>query len=232
MVSPPRKALRFRGRSFLALVLAPQTPLSAWLAEVDAWLAHTPGFFGGKPLVVDVTGLGLSRDEFTSLLSDLNARKIKVLAVEGAEPSWLGEGSPPLLTGGRASGESEAAASHLCPATTAGSQRPSVLQIDAPVRSGQSIVHPDGDVVVIGSIASGAEVASAGSIHVYGALRGRALAGMYGDRQARIFCRRLEAELIAVNGFYRVADELDPRLYKKPAQAWLDGETLRVATLD
>jgi septum site-determining protein MinC len=100
------------------------------------------------------------------------------------------------------------------------------------VRSGQAIVHPEGDVTVVGSVASGAEIVAGGSIHIYGTLRGRALAGMYGNGKARVFCRRLEAELVAIDGFYKVADELEPYLHKKAVQAWLEGGTVKIMTLD
>ena len=100
------------------------------------------------------------------------------------------------------------------------------------MRSGQSVFFPDGDVTVLGSIASGAEVMAGGSIHVYGALRGRALAGAGGNRQARIFCSRIEAELLSVDGYYRTAEEVDASLRGGPAQAWLNGDTLVVATLE
>jgi len=85
---------------------------------------------------------------------------------------------------------------------------------------------------VLGSIASGAEVMAGGSIHVYGALRGRALAGAGGNHQARIFCNRIEAELLSVDGYYRTAEEVDASLRGRPAQAWLNGDTLMVATLE
>jgi Mrp family chromosome partitioning ATPase len=100
------------------------------------------------------------------------------------------------------------------------------LLIETSVRSGQAIVHPEGDVTVIGSVSSGAEIVAGGSIHIYGTLRGRALAGMYGNGRARVFCRRLEAELVAIDGFYKVADELEPYLHKKAVQAWLEGGTV------
>jgi septum site-determining protein MinC len=70
-----------------------------------------------------------------------------------------------------------------------------------PIRSGQSIIFPHGDVTILGSVASGAEVVAGGSIHVYGALRGRALAGSTGDMRARIFCSRNEAELMSIDGY-------------------------------
>ena len=250
----PRSSLRFRGRSFLAIVLTPELPLEGWLAEVDAWLVRTPGFLAGKPLVVDVTGLALGKVEFRKLLTELKARSVSILGVEGVEQAWLGEGDPPLLTGGRTSGVVElpdsaagagtpksayptAASPRTAPAPppmpVAASPKPSTtLLIETSVRSGQAIVHPDGDVTVVGSVSSGAEIVAGGSIHIYGTLRGRALAGMYGNGRARIFCRRLEAELIAIDGFYKVADELEPYLQKKAVQAWLDGGSVKIMTLD
>lgn len=104
--------------------------------------------------------------------------------------------------------------------------------VEAPVRSGQRIVNPDGDVIVIGSVGSGAEIVAAGSIHVYGALRGRAMAGAYGDEGARIFCRRLEAELIAVNGLYQTAEDIEPRLRRQPVQIRLAEGAMRVTPFD
>ena len=252
----PRSSLRFRGRSFLAIVLTPEMPFEGWLSEVDAWLARTPGFLAGKPLVVDLTGLSVDKTEFRFLLSELKARSVAILGVEGVEPSSLGDGDPPLLTGGRTAGMVElsdspapaaapksayptAASPRSAPSPTpAAAPAPAVpkpsstLLIETTVRSGQAIVHPEGDVTVVGSVASGAEIVAGGSIHIYGTLRGRALAGMYGNGRARIFCRRLEAELIAIDGFYKVADELEPQLHRKSVQAWLEGGTVKIMTLD
>ena len=109
---------------------------------------------------------------------------------------------------------------------------PSFLLLEAPVRSGQSVVFPRGDVTVVGSVGSGAEVVAGGSIHVYGTLRGRAVAGIAGQGGARIFCRRLEAELLAIDGLYRTADDIEPALRGKAAMAWLEGDSMRVAGLD
>ena len=101
-----------------------------------------------------------------------------------------------------------------------------------PVRSGQSIYHPEGDVTVIGSVASGAEIMAGGSVHIYGTLRGRAMAGAYGEKRARIFCRRLEAELLSVCGVYLTAEEISANMQSQSIQAWLDNETVKIARLD
>ncbi len=84
----------------------------------------------------------------------------------------------------------------------------------------------------MGSVASGAEVIAGGSIHVYGALRGRAIAGLTGNSRARIFCRKLEAELLAIDGVYQTADDMSPDLRSKPVEAWLAGEAMVLAKLD
>ena len=109
---------------------------------------------------------------------------------------------------------------------------PGSLLIDTPIRSGQSILFPGGDVTVIGSVSSGAEIVAGGSIHVYGALRGRAMAGSTGNTRARIFCRRNEAELVSVDGYYRTAEQMDAELRGQPTQCWLQERVLSIATLD
>jgi septum site-determining protein MinC len=118
------------------------------------------------------------------------------------------------------------------PAAATPEQTHSPLVIEAPVRSGQTVFYPQGDVIVIGSVSSGADVIAGGSIHVYGTLRGRAMAGAYGEMRARIFCRRLEAELLAVGGVYLTADEIDKEMLSHNVQIWLDSEDVKVARLD
>ena len=89
------------------------------------------------------------------------------------------------------------------------------------MRSGQTVTYDKGDVIVVGSVSSGAEIFAGGSIHVYGTLRGRAIAGMTGDGRARIFCRRFEAELLAIEGIYRIARRHGLRpCAAGPVQAW------------
>jgi len=223
---------RFHGRSFLALVLKPQMPTTEWLAEADKWIARSPGFFSGKPLVIDVTGLSLTKRDFEGLMSGLMIRDIRILGVEGADPSWLGTSLPPLLTRATPAPPSEDVKPACSPPPTSDTTpEPASMLIEGPVRSGQSILFPSGDVTVIGSVASGAEIVAGGSIHVYGALRGRAIAGFNENPDARIFCHRLEAELLAINGYYSTAEELEPQLRQRSVQAWLEHDAVKLATL-
>jgi septum site-determining protein MinC len=227
-MSTARPSFKFRGGSFHALVVRPESPIEAWLADVDVLLARSPGFFAGKSVVIDVSGLSLTKPTFLGLLDELSRRDIRILGVEGANPADV-DGRVPSLVRGQADRPDPAGA----PAVQSAAPAPvSSLLIDAPVRSGQAIVHPDGDVTIVGSVSSGAEIIAAGSIHVYGTLRGRVLAGAYGNQRARIFCRRLDAELIAIDGHYIVADEVEPHLRKAPIQAWLEGDELKIITMN
>jgi len=231
--------MRFRGRSYMAFVLTPEPPIADWLSDLDAWVRSSAGYFVGRPVVVNLSGAALSGNGIAHLISELSARDIRIMGLEGADAEALPPGLPPLLKGGRAVSNLEpvatepksGATAEAEPAAAAPKEPPSLL-LDAPVRSGQLVFFPEGDITVVGSIASGAEVVAGGSIHVYGALRGRALAGTSGNARARIFCSRIEAELLAIDGYYRTADELDPALLGKRAQAWLDGDGLKIAAMD
>jgi len=105
------------------------------------------------------------------------------------------------------------------------------LLVTEPVRSGQQIFAERGDLVVVASVSPGAELIARGNIHVYGTLRGRALAGVHGDSAARIFCETLDAELIAIAGLYKLSDAIDPSLRGRRVQAFLDNGTLCVESL-
>jgi septum site-determining protein MinC len=100
-----------------------------------------------------------------------------------------------------------------------------------PVRSGQQIYARGRDLVVNATVGSGAEIIADGSIHVYGRLAGRAVAGAHGDASARIYCQDFQAELVSIAGHYRVFEEVPADLRGKPVQAWLEGERLVVETL-
>lgn len=99
------------------------------------------------------------------------------------------------------------------------------LQHLKPVRSGQQVYAQGADLVVVGTVANGAEVLADGSIHVYGCLRGRAFAGAQGDASARIFCSEFRAEIIAIAGHYRVYEELPQAFAGRAVQIWLEQES-------
>ena len=227
-----RPPIRFRGRSVLAVVLAPEAPIEDWLADLDALAKRSPAFFAGRAVIFDVTALAPSRDALRELVTALTAREIPIMGIEGAGAGSLGPGMPPPLNGGRPSGEVAMPGEAPPAAPVERVTGAKSLMLESPVRSGQAILFPEGDVTVMGSVASGAEVIAGGSIHIYGALRGRAIAGAGGNPRARICCRKFEPELIGIDGLFRTADTTDPKLRKKAVQVWLEGETLRMAALD
>jgi len=98
-----------------------------------------------------------------------------------------------------------------------------------PVRSGQQIASPTGDLTITSSVSHGAELLAAGNIHVYGALRGRALAGITGNRDVRIFCQSLDAELVSIAGIYCLSEAI--RAINYPCQIFLQDERIQVAAL-
>jgi septum site-determining protein MinC len=103
--------------------------------------------------------------------------------------------------------------------------------ITAPVRSGQQVYAQGGDLIVMASVSAGAEILADGNIHVYGPLRGRALAGIQGDTEARIFCQSLEAELISIAGHYRINEDLRGALWRRPVKIALADSQLQIEAL-
>jgi septum site-determining protein MinC len=231
---PARPQVRLRGRSYVAFVFAPTVPIVDWLSEIDQTLARSPGFFVGKPVVLDLAAVDISRPAISHLLLSLEKRNIRVLGIEGVAPTALAANMPPLLSGGRSCAIAQPVQEQSETKTETSSEpaAPTSLLLDSPVRSGQSIIFPEGDVTIVGSVSSGAEIVAGGSIHIYGTLRGRAMAGINGNSAARIYCQKIEAELLAIDGFYRTAEEFDASLLNRPAQAWLEGETLRITPLN
>jgi septum site-determining protein MinC len=229
-----RQLVRMRGRSYVAFVFSPVVPVAGWLEEVDATLARSPGFFVGKPVVLDLSALELSSSGITHLVSSLEQRNIRVLGLEGVDENHVTTSMPPLLTGGRNTMLAETAPKETREAAKDALKKakPASLLIETPVRSGQSVVFTEGDVTVLGSVGSGAEIVAGGSIHVYGTLRGRAMAGIEGNASARIFCQKIEAELLAIDGFYQTAEDISDALRHRPAQAWLAGDVMRIEALN
>ena len=221
------KPIRLRGRSYVAFVFYPIVPIIEWLEEIDVTLRQSPGFFAGKPVVLDLSAVDLSQNAIVQLVSSLEQRGLRVLGIEGVDASRLSGSMPPLLIGGRhcAIGQEQAKKPEAKPKAAS-------LLLDSQVRSGQSVVFPDGDITIVGSVSSGAEIVAGGSIHVYGTLRGRAMAGINGNLSARIYCQKIEAELLAIDGYYRTAEEIDAASYHGPTQVWLEGDVVQITPLN
>lgn len=232
-----QKSIRFLAKSLVAFVLSPEAPVREWLNDLDRWIENSPDFFVGRPVILDVNALDATVGDIFSLVSDLAIRGIRVMAVEAAGMETLGPHLPPILRGARPAapveaggdqvGGPEAAPRQPSPETAEATS----LIIEVPIRSGQSVFHPGGDVIVLGSVGSGSEIVAGGSVHVYGTLRGRAFAGATGNPSARIFCQKNEAELLSIDGWYRTADDMKPSSRGRPVQAFLQNGVLWVTAL-
>lgn len=199
--------------------LAPVLPLFAWLEGLE------PGLAGA--VVLDLSGLALHGPGVRALVGELAGRGIRVVGLAGVREEALGPEAgrlPPVLVleeAGLAEGgvcEAAAAAPVAVPMEAARS-----LTVERTLRSGQSVIHA-GDVTVIGSVSSGAEVNARGSIHVLGTLHGRALVA---EPSGRIFCRRMEAELVSIGGVFATADDISADLVGQAVCVWLDDAVLR-----
>lgn len=217
-----------------AVAEAPPRRLQEWLAVITRCGLVPVGIAGGSaPLLDEARALGLGL--FTDLLSAPPRPQSSGWPESDAS---VGErpGDPHArasASSGAASGVSSGAASGAASGPAApgpGRAGPVAGRIvHQPVRSGQQIYARGGDLVILSSVSPGAEILADGNIHVYGTLRGRALAGVNGDEKARILCRSLEAELVSIAGWYKVSDELGG--VEGPVQIYLEGETVCIAPL-
>lgn len=207
-------------------------------------LSQSPAFFQHTPVVLSVEKLDEPHLALERICAVCRAHKLLPVAVRGgAEPvkqsAWaLGLGwFPPLETNRPRPLESvlaletEQSAEEEETLTPAPGPASGGRIFRGTVRSGQQITAPEGDLVVVGSVNAGAEVLALGSVHVYGALRGRALAGIHGNPLAGIFCRELHAELLSVAGSYKRLEDVDPHLLGSAVQVRLDGDQLGITPL-
>ena len=223
--------------------------------EMRGRVQRAPKLFARAAVVIDFGGLARTPDVETArqLLEGLRDAGVLpvALAYGTTETERLSEQlGLPLLAKFRASyerdGEAEAApaaprarpdpapkAEAAAPATpaVAAPTAPGLIH-STPVRSGQQVYAANRDLSVLANIGAGAEVMADGSIHIYGPLRGRALAGAQGWEQARIFCREFHAELVAIAGHYKVLEDIPKELRGKAVQVWLQGDELLIAALD
>lgn len=243
----PRKSLEtavlphitLRGRTLMALVVAPEFPMADWFAAFDQQMLVAAGFFVDRPIVADLMATFQTggADAVMIVLEGLEARNLKLVGVEGVAPALL-NGTPwerlPKTLRGRTETLEDlvpmvSAADNDEASLPVAAAAMSSLLIDRPVRSGQSIVFEEGDVTIVGTVASGAEVIAGGSIHIYGALRGRAIAGLRTGEKARIFCRKFEAELVGVDRLYRTSEHWGADLHGRAAQIFCDRGALRLS---
>ncbi|MAX31765.1 MAG: septum site-determining protein MinC [Halomonadaceae bacterium] len=210
--------------------------------QLESKLNQSPAFFQHTPVVLSVERLDEPHLSLERICAVCRAHKLLPVAVRGgADPvkqsAWalgLGwfppqEARPRALESVANERDAQSAASEQEAASIGTTPTGRIYR--GTVRSGQQVSAQEGDLVVIGSVNAGAEVLAAGNIHVYGALRGRALAGIHGDHDAAIFCRELHAELLSVAGSYKRLEDIDPRLLSRTVQVSLSEDQLAIVAL-
>lgn len=242
--------LKSAALTLIAVVLKTHD-LDALAAELDQRFVDGPNPFDHDPVIVDLAALkdATGTLDLAALVALLAKHRMRAVAVRGA--------SAEQLDAARALGLGEAPeevappppraatpAPSPAPAATAAADEPVLtpvpvlppgsptMLLDRPLRSGQQVYARGGDLVIMAAVSFGAEVIADGNIHVYGPLRGRAIAGARGDTSARIFSTVMEPQLISIAGIYRTFEHpLPADVHGKPAQVRLDGEKLLVEPL-
>ncbi|SAK40309.1 septum formation inhibitor [Caballeronia temeraria] len=241
-----------RSGSVDTLLFVVKTPdLDALRTELTRRFEATPEFFAGDVVAIDVRRLAegerVSLPDLEKVLNDVRMRPIGIVALPAQTWAiqWANAGGLPILEARDRRGAPKPSADEAKPnteaaavieAAVANTPPPPALPapatiIDRPLRSGQQ-VYAKGDLIVLGLVSYGAEVIAEGNIHIYAPLRGRALAGVHGNLDARIFCTCLEPELISIAGIYRTTENpLPADVLSKPVQIWLNEEKLMIEPL-
>lgn len=217
------------------------TDMATLQQGIQEKLAQSPQLFTNSPFIVDTSRLGESCQELdlfrlrTVMLENglipVGIRNLPESCREAAQTAgWAILRNSKLVAARQERGTEEPSTQ---PSPTANQPCPgaSLMLIDRPLRSGQQVYFPQGSVVVLQHTSAGSEILAGGSVHIYGSLRGRVLAGVHGDTSARIFCQKLEAELVAIAGHYRLVDDMETSLKGSPAMVWLEGEKLKIAPM-
>ncbi|MBS8239387.1 septum site-determining protein MinC [Marinobacter lipolyticus] len=207
-------------------------------------ISQAPGFFKDIPLIISLEKYeGLSSElDFFKIIGTCRRHNIHVIGVRGGNDDQrrLARGAAlALLPGGGQRdrqvdpAEDTAETSEPAAAAPEAPTEPTPARIiSQPVRSGQQVYAPEGDLIILAPVQAGAEVLAAGNIHVYGPLRGRALAGIHGAQSARVFCQSLEAELVSIAGHYKISEDLQDNGWKTAVQIQLRDDLLVVTPLE
>lgn len=226
-----KQAFKLKGRLYTLTVLqllnANLTFLREQLTEV---IAKAPRLFDKTPLVLDFSLIQEESVDFQGLIAELKRQGLIPIAQQGGNPLIemiaLSHGIPTL----NASATQDKPLSEESVIDEPGQKFANQTKLwTLPVRSGQQIVSQDGDLIVTTSVGHGAELLAKGNIHVYGALRGRALAGINGDKHARIFCWSLEAELVSIAGIYRLSDAIES--IPGPCQLFIQDDRIQIESI-
>lgn len=217
-----KPSLELKGASFTLSVLhINSSDLQAVMTELDSKLAQAPQFFLGAPLVVNLSAIQHDSLNLSALKDLLISRQLVIVGITGATTVLSKQAKDLGLAIVKAGKQSS---------TPPPAPRQTKI-VKQNIRSGQQVYAKNGDLIIFGAVGNGAEVIADGSIHIYGALRGKAMAGAAGDTSAVIIAHSLEAELVSIAGQYWLAENLQQHSLDKSGCIRLDGESLMVESL-
>ena len=216
------KGLEFKGRMMtLTVARVSQPHLDILATELESQLRRSGAFLAGMPLLLELANEQIDLNGLVTLFRRHGLAPVAVYRPTSRQAQAARDAGLGVIEDGRS----------VAP-TPAGQEKKEGREpahiVTEPVRSGQRIYARGSDLIVVNTVSAGAEVIADGCIHVYGALRGRALAGVQGDASARIFCRDLGAELVSIAGVYKVAEDIKETLLGRSVQVYRDGDKLKL----
>lgn len=225
------QAFKLKGRLYTLTVLhildSDTANFASYLTEV---ILKAPRMFEKTPVVLDVSDVEKDEIDLHYFCQALREQGLIPVAIQGADARLQTLAiACGLALLGASSLQDKPLMDDMLDSKTKPAEGIKTKLLTTPVRSGQQVVSLGGDLVIISAVGHGAELLAEGNIHVYGALRGRALAGIDGNKQARIFCHQLDAELVSIAGFYRLRDEIEPP--SGPCQIYLQDDHIVIESL-
>ena len=223
------QAFKLKGRLYtFTVLLVMNTDIDIFSQQFAETVVKAPKLFEKTPVVFDLSSVSHLEFDLNALFQIAREHGMIPVAIQGgnALQETLAQCSGLAVLNASTSQDKPLVEQPVEPITT---ELTKTKLLTSPVRSGQQVVAKGADLIVTSSVSHGAELLSDGNIHVYGALRGRALAGISGDVDARIFCQSLEAELVSIAGFYRLSDAIEP-IYG-PCQIYLSNQHIVIESL-
>ncbi|RMX18269.1 septum site-determining protein MinC [Legionella jordanis] len=220
------QAFKLKGRLYTFTVLQLLSSDGQLFAnQLTEIIRKAPKLFDRTPIVLDFGCLESEQIDLQFLCQCLREHNLVPVGVQNATPllTTLAQCQGLAILHASATHDKSLLEEQV---ETAAAEPIKTKLLTTPVRSGQQVVSKGGDLIITASVSHGAELLADGNIHIYGTLRGRALAGISGDQQARIFCQALEAELVSIAGFYRLSDAIEP--HAGPCQIYLQDEHIHI----
>ncbi|WP_058535008.1 septum site-determining protein MinC [Legionella saoudiensis] len=226
------QAFKLKGRLYTFTVLQVlNTDSEVFAQQLVETITRAPKLFDRTPVVFDLAAVHQLEFDLNALIQAARTNGMIPVAIQGGSSlhDTLAQCQGLAVLHASTTQDKPIIERSIEPSQPQQPEASKTKLLTTPVRSGQQFVAKNADLIVTSSVSHGAELLADGSIHVYGALRGRALAGISGDKEARIFCQSLEAELVSIAGFYRLSDAIEP--HNGPCQIYLLDDHIHIEPL-